>query len=281
MNNKKIRLALETNDVFSLFEFPMQFSGIYFIANKQNNRIYIGSAVRLDKRLQQHYWSLTNNRHNNSFLQNDFNKYGKENFVCGLLVQADKKDLLNLEQIYLDLHFDYRNTCYNLCPTAGNRLGTKQSEDAKRKMSLAWSEERKQKLVEQTKSKDWSGNNKGRKLSEDHKKILSSFRKGKLLTKDIKDKISLSLKEGYSTGRIKKQYKTKEQKTKDRLSQKTRIKITCIQTITNEKIVCESIREASEVTTVVRHHIRYMLKNPFKKNELYRTSKNWRFENDN
>ena len=56
-------------------------SGIYKILNIINNKIYIGSAVNIDRRWSEHKSLLTNNKHHSKYLQNSFNKYGTENFL--------------------------------------------------------------------------------------------------------------------------------------------------------------------------------------------------------
>ena len=43
-------------------------SGIYIIRNTVNGKIYIGSAVNLEKRLYEHFWALRKNKHINKYL---------------------------------------------------------------------------------------------------------------------------------------------------------------------------------------------------------------------
>ena len=47
-------------------------SGIYRIRNLTNNKFYIGSAINLNKRKNQHFHYLRNNKHHNKPLQNSF-----------------------------------------------------------------------------------------------------------------------------------------------------------------------------------------------------------------
>lgn len=54
--------------------------GIYFIQNKINNHIYIGSSLNIKQRFSNHKSTLRHNRHKNQHLQNAWNKYGEENF---------------------------------------------------------------------------------------------------------------------------------------------------------------------------------------------------------
>lgn len=55
-------------------------SGIYKIVCYNNNKFYIGSSVNINKRLKEHKSSLNRNKHPNSRLQKDWNKYGESNF---------------------------------------------------------------------------------------------------------------------------------------------------------------------------------------------------------
>lgn len=56
----------------------MKISGIYKIQSKvKPERIYIGSAVNIRHRRNQHFSSLSLNNHHNKKLQYHYNKYGK------------------------------------------------------------------------------------------------------------------------------------------------------------------------------------------------------------
>ena len=56
-------------------------SGIYTITNKVTGKLYIGESLDIYRRWHdEHIHQLRKNRHYNKELQNDFNKYGEENF---------------------------------------------------------------------------------------------------------------------------------------------------------------------------------------------------------
>jgi len=60
-------------------------TGIYKITCTENNRFYIGSAKKINKRCQRHINDLKNNKHINIHLQRAYNKYGKVHFHLKLL----------------------------------------------------------------------------------------------------------------------------------------------------------------------------------------------------
>ena len=55
-------------------------SGIYKIVNKIDGKIYVGQSIHLEKRKNEHFKELINNKHQNQHLQYAFNKYGINNF---------------------------------------------------------------------------------------------------------------------------------------------------------------------------------------------------------
>ena len=77
--------------------------GIYCILNIVNNKKYIGSSKSIWNRLQKHFSLLRNNKHENIILQNSFNKNSEEAYIVFCLRECEEKDLLHLEQYYIDL----------------------------------------------------------------------------------------------------------------------------------------------------------------------------------
>lgn len=77
--------------------------GIYYIKNKTNGKIYIGSSKNIEKRIKQHKNDLINNKHKSQWLQFDYNKYGSEYFEYEVLEEVmDNKDLLKREKYYIE-----------------------------------------------------------------------------------------------------------------------------------------------------------------------------------
>lgn len=106
-------------------------SGIYEIRNLINGKRYIGSATNFKKRARDHMGALQKGAHDNSRLQNAWNKYGSEAFTFTPLLVCRKGDLLLYEQRCIDGFLPE----YNIALTAGSMLGFKHSEISKRQMS--------------------------------------------------------------------------------------------------------------------------------------------------
>lgn len=113
--------------------------GVYQIINTVNGRRYIGSSVRLHKRLAEHRRKLDRGSHENARLQNAYKKYGSGAFEFLLIEHVScRADLLRREQFWIDFHRSSdRNYGYNICVTAGSPAGTKHSDEAKLRMSAA------------------------------------------------------------------------------------------------------------------------------------------------
>jgi group I intron endonuclease len=80
--------------------------GIYKIINTITNKVYIGSSVNLEKRVNGHFSSLRSNKHENKHLQYSFNKYGESAFRADILKTFSKneitqRELRNVETKYI------------------------------------------------------------------------------------------------------------------------------------------------------------------------------------
>jgi len=128
-------------------------SGIYLIINLQNNKFYVGSAVNLRKRKNKHLQQLRNNKHDNQYLQNSFNKYGESNFVFVSIEDVSNRNNLTIrEQYWIDtLDATNKEIAYNICPTANSMFGYKhgsKSTEKHRQVALNQSPESRQKIAE-------------------------------------------------------------------------------------------------------------------------------------
>jgi len=109
--------------------------GVYKITNIKNNKFYIGSTTNLYLRKNAHWCCLKNNKHENQYIQNSWNKCGEKFFVFEIVLLCSKETLLEEEQKILEKYFDNQNMCYNISPTAQNCLGVKHSDTTKKERS--------------------------------------------------------------------------------------------------------------------------------------------------
>ena len=84
---------------------------IYKIENLINHKIYIGLTNNIERRRARHFTDLKYNRHQNSFLQKEYNIFGKENFSFNIEFQGDVsyEDISEKEKEYIKLYDSYKN----------------------------------------------------------------------------------------------------------------------------------------------------------------------------
>lgn len=84
---------------------------IYKIENIQNNKKYIGLTNNIARRRARHFTDLRCNRHDNSFLQKEFNIFGEENFKFNIEFQGDvtEEEIELKEREYIKKYDSYRN----------------------------------------------------------------------------------------------------------------------------------------------------------------------------
>jgi group I intron endonuclease len=196
--------------------------GIYIIVNKENSKVYVGQSKKPGYRLAHHKYMLTNNKHENKYLQASFNKHKESSFIFCLLQNFGLNELTYKEGYFLSLVDE--NLRYNLHAildivpmsqetkrkiSAGNKNKILSVETKKRiseaKKGTIVSIETKEKLSKLHKGKVFSLETKeklkkkaiGRKHTEETKKKLSKLNKGKTHTIEAKNKISKKLKGRY------------------------------------------------------------------------------------
>ena len=170
--------------------------GIYGIINKINGKVYVGqTGERFLRRYWHHQWKLRDNSHDNTYLQNAWNKYGEDNFDYVVLEAVRDLSLLDeLEIKYID-YYKKNNLSYNILLGGGGRRGFKMSDNAK-------------KII--------SGKNRqhmlGTKHSEETKKKMSETRSGRhinrstdILNQDIVRDIKLLLISGKTASEVSKE----------------------------------------------------------------------------
>lgn len=84
---------------------------IYKIENVQNGKIYIGLTDNLSRRRNRHFSDLKFNRHDNSFLQKEYNIYGKDNFSFEKIFEGEctYEEISKKEEEFIAFYDSYRN----------------------------------------------------------------------------------------------------------------------------------------------------------------------------
>lgn len=133
-------------------------SGIYKIVNLQNNKFYIGSTINFKRRKSEHFNHLSKQIHKNDYLQNSYNKYGKENFQFIIIEYCDREFLTKREQYYLDI----LKPNYNLTTSVIGTIGYTHTKENKNLMSKIKKEQYKNGLQVWNKNKKWDDNTKNK-----------------------------------------------------------------------------------------------------------------------
>jgi len=170
---------------------------IYCIYNEITDKIYIGSTKNIYGRLKNHLIKLSKKQHENSYLQNTFNKYGIDSFHFNVLEYCKKDNLIKREQYYIDLYnSSNRKYGYNLITYSRRKIYT---DEIKKKISDSL---------------------KGHKTSLETRRKLSLANKGRKMSKEFCDKVSKSL-----TGRkLSEEHKKNISKSSSNISKETRLK---------------------------------------------------------
>ena len=98
---------------------------IYEIKNLKNNKCYIGqTSQKIGKREWKHFNDLKKNKHHSKKLQEDYNKYGIENFTSNILEKITDESIIREREIYWINLKDSINNGYNMT-TGGEGVLTK------------------------------------------------------------------------------------------------------------------------------------------------------------
>jgi group I intron endonuclease len=122
-------------------------SGIYVWINKINNKMYVGRANNLYRRVYEEKRAFKNGKHENlKKLFNAVNKYGIQNFnVHQLILVADKSKLINLEECFI-AYYNTKHNGYNCTyggdGCCGHIVSEEQKKKQKEKMKVYWTEEK-------------------------------------------------------------------------------------------------------------------------------------------
>lgn len=145
-------------------------SGIYCIQNDLTGQKYIGSSVKIKKRITAHISLLRNRKHANIKLQRSFDKYGEKVFSFTVLELINEEFLIIREQYNVDAICPF----FNIREIVQSSRGVKLSKETKSKMSIA---------------------KKGKPLNSRQKEVLSNNQKNRIGV-PVKGKVKDSLKLG-------------------------------------------------------------------------------------
>lgn len=109
--------------------------GIYKITNMKTGRVYVGQALRLKERWTCHASSLRSNKHQNGYMQTDYNKCmlnsADDDFmvfeIIELMEDSTKQERTAREQCYIDRNFSTGDMCYNLSRKAKDSNARKEA----------------------------------------------------------------------------------------------------------------------------------------------------------
>jgi group I intron endonuclease len=163
--------------------------GIYKIENIVNGRMYIGSSVDINKRINRHKNDLIENKHINCYLQRDFNKYGMSSYLFECIELCNMENLKILEQKYLDEIFSnkkYYEKYYNIGKdaTGGDNLSNNPNrleiiKKIKNGLYKRYNNESElDKLERRENLKGLNNPNFGKKWNKEKRDIMSMQRKG-------------------------------------------------------------------------------------------------------
>lgn len=150
-------------------------SGIYFLFNIFDKKIYVGSSVDLCLRLKDHFKKLFGGYHYNNHLQSAWRKYGFENFRYRIVqIVENIENLHKVEQSWIDWTQCYKDEIgYNFCPVARSTSKKPISIETRLKMSLA---------------------KKGVPLSVEHRKNIGLASTGRIKSEEERRKLSIANK---------------------------------------------------------------------------------------
>lgn len=141
----KVKLSDYRQKENSLF-LKQQNNCIYCITNVVNNKIYIGQAKCLFKRLQSH---ISKVKKSNLPLYTSIRKHGLEKFEITVISNNIDVGQIDFTETYLISYYNSfcKQVGYNICLVAGSNRGTKHSDNTKQKLSNI--------TKEQWKNKEW------------------------------------------------------------------------------------------------------------------------------
>lgn len=177
-------------------------AGIYCIEHAASQKVYVGSALNIERRWKRHKADLSAGVHHSVLLQRAWLKYGEEAFAFRLLeIVTDVDLLLEAEQRWIDaLQCFLPLRGYNISPTAGSCRGVKHSEKTREKLRVLIAE-RGHPMRGRTHSDEararMSASRRGvarGARSDDFRRKMSEVSKGRVISQEQRARISKALK---------------------------------------------------------------------------------------
>lgn len=186
-------------------------SGIYAIVNRSNSKLYIGSAVGMNRRWCIHRLDLAENRHHSQHLQRAFNKSPDDFYIEVIeeLPNATRETLVAREQFWMDFYQSYdRNLGYNISPTASSCKGIRHLPEYGRRISEAMKGKPPSPLqiAAAIRRRGVPRPGMGRKFTQEQREEQSRRFLGRKHPKWVREKISAALKANPSKQRPVNQY---------------------------------------------------------------------------
>ena len=108
-------------------------SGIYLIENAAGGKRYVGSAINMGARFNEHKKLLRRGSHHSAHLQAAWNKYGEDVFRFEALEEWEPEFLVGMEQWWINM----LRPEYNHRAVASSNLGIRFGDRTRAKMAMA------------------------------------------------------------------------------------------------------------------------------------------------
>ncbi len=131
-------MAITIKPTFLFYPYVHTGPCIYAIVNRDNGKIYIGSAINFCGRARVHRSDLKGQKHHSHYLQRAFNR-SPNSFYFEIVEEMEKparEQIVAREQFWMDFYRSWdKKSGYNLSPTAHSCLGYKHTMQTRQNMA--------------------------------------------------------------------------------------------------------------------------------------------------